>query len=190
MRLGPRQILVLFVIGALGGLAGDQAHVASGATHYIDHSLPFIWRSEIWFPVAVGLGTVSVADLRLRLAPPQAPFDLREAVVGIASVLAIYAITAIVTDEATGSSVLLVTMLAALVAARFADGWPALVCGAAAALFGPAIEIAVVKADIASYGSNVDGLFGVAPWLPMLYFSFGVVVARLAEMASGDCTHG
>ncbi|CAN5647365.1 hypothetical protein BH10ACT11_BH10ACT11_09480 [soil metagenome] len=183
MRLGPRQILVLFTIGALGGLAGDQAHVASGATRYLDHSLPFVWRSEIWFPVAVGLGTVSVADLRLRLAPARAPFDLRQAGEAIAAVLAIYAVTALVTDEATGSSVLLVTMLAALVSARYADGWPGLTCGLLAAIVGPVVEIVVVHNDIAEYGSNVDGLFGVAPWLPMLYFAFGVVVARLAEMS-------
>ncbi len=186
MRLGPRQILVLFAIGAVGGLAGDQAHVASGTTRYLDHSLPFVWRSEIWFPIAVGLGTVSLADLRLRLAPPTRAFDLREATLGIAAVLAIYATSAIVTDEAAGSSVLLVTMLAALVAARFADCWAALLCGTLAAVVGPAIEIAVVKADVAAYGASVEGLFGVALWLPSLYFAFGVVAAMLGEMAAAS----
>lgn len=183
MRIGLRSALVLFAVGALGGLAGDQAHVASGATRYIDHSLPFVWRSELWFPVAVGLGTVALADLRQRLAPALRGFDLREAVLAIASVLAIYAVTAVLTDEASGSAVLLVAMLAAVVAARFADGWPALACGLIAAIVGPALEIAVVKADIAAYGANVDDLFGVPLWLPALYFAFGVVVARLAEMA-------
>jgi hypothetical protein len=189
MKIAPREMLILFLVGAAGGLAGDQAHVASGATRYLDDSLPVIWRSELWFPVAVGLGTVSLADLRLRLAPARRGFDLREATMAIASVLAIYAATAVLTDEATGSSVLLVTMLAALVAARFADGGAALLCGLVAAVAGPAIEIAVVKADVSEYGANVDGLLGVAPWLPALYFAFGVVVALLAEMAavSADC---
>ena len=186
MKIAPRQMLILFMVGAAGGLAGDQAHVAAGATRYLDDSLPTIWRSELWFPFAVGLGTVATADLRLRLAPPTRRFDLREATMAIASVLAIYAVTAVVTDEATGASVLLVTMLAALVAARFADGPQALVCGLAAAVAGPAIEIAVVKADVAVYGPNVDGLFGVAPWLPPLYFAFGVVAALLGEMAAAE----
>jgi hypothetical protein len=31
-----------------------------------------------------------------------------------------------------------------------------------------------------------DALFGVAPWLPALYFAFGVVVALLAEIAAKD----
>ena len=29
-------------------------------------------------------------------------------------------------------------------------------------------------------------VFGVAPWLPALYFAFGVVVAVLAEIAAKD----
>lgn len=185
MRLAPRKLAALFAVGAVGGLIGDQAHVASHATRYLDDSLPFVWKSELWFPVAVGLGTASLAEIRLRLAPAASGgFDLREALAGIASVLAVYATTAVVTDEATGTSVALTTALAALVACRFASGWPALVCGVIAAVVGPALEIVVVHADLSAYGHNVDGLFGVAPWLPALYFAFGVVVSRLAELAS------
>ena len=32
------------------------------------------------------------------------------------------------------------------------------------------------------YSPLADSLFGVALWLPALYFAFGVVVARLAEL--------
>ena len=36
------------------------------------------------------------------------------------------------------------------------------------------------------YGDDSDALLGVAPWLPALYFAFGVVVAVLAEIAAKD----
>ena len=34
--------------------------------------------------------------------------------------------------------------------------------------------------------THPDTLFGVAPWLPALYFAFGVVVALLGEIAVKD----
>jgi hypothetical protein len=36
------------------------------------------------------------------------------------------------------------------------------------------------------YADDSDALFGVAPWLPALYFAFGVVVGLLAEIAAKD----
>lgn len=34
------------------------------------------------------------------------------------------------------------------------------------------------------YADDSDALFGVGPWLPALYFAFGVVVVLLAEIAA------
>ena len=96
--------------------------------------------------------------------------------------IAIYALTAVVTDEATGAATVLIWALAFLVYARFGDGRPALICGLLAAILGPAAEILLVEADVAAYSPAADGLWGVAEWLPALYFAFGVVVARLAEL--------
>ena len=175
----------LFVIGALGGLIGDAAHVETGTTTYLSHGFPFIWRSALWFPLAVGLGTVATADLRLRIGGPggwNGDGRLREATAAIASVLAIYAVTAIVHDQPEGAATTLVAMLAVLAATRFASGPAALACGLAAAVVGPLAEIVLVKADVAAYAPSCDGLFGVPMWLPALYFAFGVVVSRLAEL--------
>ncbi|MFG1930299.1 hypothetical protein ACGFK1_06535 [Mycobacterium sp. NPDC048908] len=36
------------------------------------------------------------------------------------------------------------------------------------------------------YADDSDSLSGVAPWLPALYFAFGVVVGVLAEIAAKD----
>ena len=34
------------------------------------------------------------------------------------------------------------------------------------------------------YAPSADGLSGVAEWLPALYFAFGIVAARLAELTT------
>src|SRR5438093_1143574 len=76
LRLTPGALLGLFVLGAAGGLIGDAGHVSSGTTRYISHALPFIWKSQLWFPLLVGGATCAIAELRLALAPPRTEGDL------------------------------------------------------------------------------------------------------------------
>lgn len=186
VRLEGRTLTALFAVGAIGGLIGDAAHVQAGTTRYLSDAVPFIWESALWFPFAVGFATAATGELRARLGAP-APWSggapRREAVAAIASVLAIYAVTALVSDRPEGAGTILTVMLAALLAARFASGPAALICGLAAAVVGPIAEIVLVEVDAAAYGADADGLGGVALWLPALYFAFGVVVSRLVELA-------
>jgi hypothetical protein len=42
--------------------------------------------------------------------------------------------------------------------------------------------------DPGRLGDRFDALFGVAPWLPALYFAFGVVAALLAEIGASRDT--
>ena len=185
MRLERRQALALFVIGAIGGLIGDACHVATGTTTYLDDTFPFIWKSQLWFPVAVGLATVGTGELRLRLGPPRPGRNPVEAVAAIASVIGLYALTAAVADEDPLTATVLVWSLAILIAARFGGGVPALACAVSAAILGPLAEILIVEGGLAMYAPSADGLFGVAEWLPALYFAFGIVAARLAELTRG-----
>jgi hypothetical protein len=187
--LSARAALALFAVGACGGLIGDAAHVQAGATTYLSDAVPFVWESALWFPLAVGLATVATGQLRLMLGPVRPPPGLasnsdrlREGVAGIAVVLAIYALTAVLADEPEGPATTLVVMVAVLCALRFGPGVPALICAAAAAILGPIAEILLVEAGAAEYGPSCDGLLGVALWLPALYFAFGAVVARLTEL--------
>jgi hypothetical protein len=183
MRLSPTEFVALFVIGAAGGLVGDAGHVQAGTTEYLDDSLPFIWESALWFPLLVGLSTASLAEIRLWLGPPRPGLDLRAGAAGIAAVIGIYALTALVYTEPELPATALISTLAVLVAVCLADGRPALICGALAALLGPVVEIVVVEAEWARYHETADSLLGVAPWLVPLYFAFGVVAARLGELA-------
>ena len=59
-------------------------------------------------------------------------------------------------------------------------------CGVLAALGGPLVEALLVGAGVFRYADDSSALFGVAPWLPALYFVFGVGVAVLAEIAARD----
>jgi hypothetical protein len=181
-KLSAGELAILFAIGAVGGLVGDAGHVQSGTTTYLDDTTPFVWRSALWFPILVGLATASLGELRLRLGPARPGFDARTGLAAIAAVLAIYAITALVHDAPEEPATTLIVMLAVIVACWLAGGRPAIVCGLAAAVAGPVAEIVIVKLDLARYAPTADTLFGVALWLPALYFAFGFVAARLAEL--------
>jgi hypothetical protein len=182
VRLTPTELLILFAIGAAGGLVGDAGHVDAGTTRYLDDSVPFVWNSALWFPILVGMATAALGELRLRLGSPRLGFDPRTGIAAIASVLAVYAVTALVHEEPQGPATVLVTALAVIVACWLGGGVPALVCGIAAAVVGPLVEIAIVELALAEYSAAADDLAGVALWLPALYFAFGFVAARLAEL--------
>ena len=93
--------------------------------------------------------------------------------------LALYAVTALLNDTPATVSVVLVGAIAVAVWAWWDPSPGALAVATAAAVLGPLAEIAVVAAGASSYGESTDGLAGVAPWLPCLYFAAGAVAARL-----------
>jgi hypothetical protein len=137
MRLKPTELLILFAVGAAGGLIGDAGAVQAGVTVYLEDSVPFVWESPIWFPVMVGLGTVSVGIVRMLLGPTRPGFDLRIGVGAFASVGVVYAATSLAGDDRT-AAVALTAMLAAVVCCFIADR-PGLICGLMAAVVGPAV---------------------------------------------------
>jgi len=97
--------------------------------------------------------------------------------------MGLYALTALVRHQPLVPSTLLVVALAVLAWHRFGDR-PALICGFATAVGGVAVEAGLVAAGVFRYADDIDVLFGVAPWLPALYFVFGVVSAQLGEIAA------
>ncbi len=172
----------LFVLGALAALIGDHSHIVTGTTEYLSDAVPFVWSSPIWFPILVGAASVSVAELRLHLPAPRAAVTARQGFAGVVAVLGIYVTTALVhTGPAVPVNVLIYS-LAAITWCVLGDRYGAL-CGAIAAVVGPIVEAVIAGAGLARYADDSDALFGVAPWLPALYFAFGVVVALLAEIS-------
>jgi hypothetical protein len=172
--------VALFLLGAAGGLVGDAGHVQSGTTTYLDHGVPFIWESAVWFVAIVGFGTVALGAIRVRLGPAR-PGTVRDGALGVAAVVGIYAVTAVVRDAALTPATALVYALAAVTIALMADR-AALVCAALAVVAGVGGEIVLAAFDVFRYADDIDVLAGVAPWLPGLYAAYGVVAARLGEL--------
>ena len=187
MRLSAAALAGLFALGAAGGLLGDQGHVASGTEVYLSASkgVPFVWESPLWFPALVGLLTASLAELRLRISTARPAGGPADGVAAVAAVLGLYAVTALIRHQPLAPATVLVCALAALVWRTLGDGAPAAACGALAAVVGVTAEIALVAAGVFEYAPGIDPLAGVPPWLPALYFAFGVVVARLGELCGG-----
>jgi hypothetical protein len=173
----------LFALGAVASLVGDHSHIVTGTTEYLSRAVPFVWTSPIWFPLLVALATVSVAELRLHLPAPRPSVTARQGIAGVAAVLGIYVTTALVHAAPAVPVNVLIYALATLTWCALGDRWGAL-CGVLAGVVGPAVEAILAAAGLARYAENSDALFGVATWLPALYFAFGVVVALLAEIGS------
>lgn len=184
MRLTPARLLTLFALGAGGGLLGDQGHVASGTTAYLSPSrtVPFIWESPLWFPVLVGLLTASLGELRLRFAVPLRGGPASDGLCAIAAVLGLYALTALIRQQPLAPGTVLICALAVVIWRALGGGTAAAACGVVAMLVGVSSEIVLSAAGVFRYARGIDVLLGVAPWLPALYFAFGAVVARLAEL--------
>jgi hypothetical protein len=172
----------LFVLGAVAALVGDHSHIVTGTTEYLSDAVPFVWSSPVWFPLLVGAATVTVAELRLHLPAPRASVTARQGLAGVVAVIGIYVVTALVHTAPTVPANVLIYALAILTWCALGDRYGAL-CGLLAAIVGPVVEAVLAAAGLARYAEDSDALLGVAPWLPALYFAFGVVVALLAELS-------
>ena len=155
--LSAAGLAALFAIGAVGGLIGDMCHVESGTTVYLEDPLPYVWKSQLWFPFMVGFGTVALGWIRVRIGggePAGAPSDgdrLRRAALMVGAVIGLYALTALVRGEPQPAAIVLVYALALVIAA----------------------------ADTFAYASDIGRFAGVATWLPGLYLAYGVVAGQL-----------
>jgi hypothetical protein len=185
VKLRIAEVVFLFLVGGAAGLVGDHSHVATGTTEYFESALtsnvPFVWSSPIWFPVLVGAATVSLAELRLHLPEPRTSVTARQGLAGVAAVVGMYVTTALVHGAPPVPVTALVVAMAIITWCALGDR-QSVVCGVLAAVVGPVVEIALVKAGVFAYASGSDGLFGVGPFLLPLYFAFGVVVALLGEL--------
>lgn len=187
--IGAGGLAALFTIGAVGGLIGDMCHVQSGTTVYLEDPLPYIWESQLWFPLMVGGGTAALGWIAVRLGASASEAELhdpiREAAAMTASVLGLYALTAVVRGEPASVGIVLCYSVAALICARFARDRVDFLCAALAALFGVGTEIILSSAGVFEYAGDVEQILGVAAWLPALYLPYGVVAARLGVMIAG-----
>ncbi len=179
-------VAIVFAIGFFASLAGDACHVASGTTVYDWDGVPAIWRSAIWFPFLVGGAVLGAALAGRRLGLPAARSRGRlEAAIGIALVVALYATTAALRNQPETVSVVLCSAIAFAIWAWWDPSPGAFAIAAGAAVLGPLAEIVIVEIGAAHYATDADGLFGVAAWLPCLYFAAGSVASGIWRAIGG-----
>ena len=183
-ELGAGALGALFVVGAVGGLIGDMCHVESGTTVYLEDPLPYIWKSQLWFPLMVGGGTAALGWIRVRLAGAgdDGLVTPGEAAAMIAAVIGLYALTALLRGEPQASGAVLAYAVGALICARWARDHVDLLCAGLAAVFGVGAEMILSAAGVFKYSDDVEQVAGVAIWLPALYLAYGVVAARLGSL--------
>lgn len=181
VKLRVPDVVLLFVLGGCAALIGDHSHVVTATTEYYTEAVPFLWSSPLWFPLLVGGATVSLAELRLHLPAPRATVTVRQGVAGVAVVVGMYVTTALTRGAPVVPATTLICVAAIVTWCVLGDG-PGAICGAVAAIVGPAVEIGLVQVGVFAYTDGSDGLFGVGPFLVPLYFAFGVVVALLGEL--------
>lgn len=185
MKLRAPELVLLFLLGAGASLVGDHSHVVTGTTEYFTDAVPFVWSSPVWFPLMVGAATASLAELRLHLPDVRTDVSARQGLAGIAAVIGTYVTTALVHSASSVPGTTLIIAMAVIAWCALGDK-ASVVCGVLAAIVGPIVEIVLVKLGVFAYNADSDGLFGVGPWLPPLYFAFGVVAALLGEIAVKD----
>ena len=178
--------LAVFALGATVSLIGDACHVASGTTRYLWPNVPTIGKSAIWFPCAVGSAIWGLAVAGARAGLPGRARDRSDVVRGTAAVLALYALTAALRGQPSLVSVTLCGALALLIWAWWDACSASFAIAIAAAVLGPLGEISIAALGAASYAPDASQLFGVAPWLPCLYFAAGAVTSGIwRPMAEG-----
>jgi hypothetical protein len=176
----------IFAIGFVASLLGDACHVASGTTAYDWDGVPAIWRSAIWFPFVVGGAVLGAALGGRRLGLPAARSRTRiDALVGIAAVVALYALTAALRHQPLTVSMVLCWAIAVAIWAWWDPSPGSLAVAAGAAVLGPLAEVLIVEFGASHYAADADGLWGVAPWLTCLYFAAGAVGSGLWRVISG-----
>ena len=176
----PVRPLAIFALGAAVGLAGDACHVVTGTTRYEPSWVPTVWESKLWFPLLVGGAVLAAAWAGRRAGLPAVRRrDRGDAILGAGVVLALYALTALLLGTPDTLSVVWTAAIAIAVWAWWDPSPGALLVAACAAVLGPVAEIALVELGAAEYAAEADGLGGVAPWLPCLYFAAGAVASGL-----------
>jgi hypothetical protein len=174
--------LAIFALGAVVGLAGDACHVVSGTTRYEPSWVPTVWESKLWFPLLVGGAVLFAAWAGKRAGlPAERRRGRPDVVAGAAVVLALYALTAVLRGEPETVSVVLTGAIALAVWAWWDPSRGAFAIALGAAVAGPLAEVVLVEVGAAEYAPDADGLLGVAPWLPCLYFAAGAVASGLWE---------
>jgi hypothetical protein len=189
MTSSSRDLLVLFMVGAVFGSLGDLTHVLTGTTTYppLVYGIYFFGLLPYWVPLLFGTAGIAIgashpwADRWLGggTRPGTRTWGLVAA--GSSAFLGLDALSGWLPRDSLG--------IASVVLAAGALGlwiwldrtWQGLVLAAATALVGTAFEVMLIRRGIFAYRPQLSGLAGAAPWLPWLYVAASVAVGNLGR---------
>ena len=179
MKIGSMNSLVsrpiAFFLGVVVALIGDAGHVASGTTQYAASGWPDVLLSPAWFPLVVGASVVLTAQVGRQLGLPSRGRTRAQLGYAALSVLGLYLLTSTLRSLVTVVSVTVVGVFALAVWYAWDRSarcfWVSIAC----AVLASTAEMALVAGGVYSYADGA--LFGVAPWLPCLFFAAGAVAS-------------
>ncbi|HCU23497.1 MAG TPA: hypothetical protein DF383_00655 [Deltaproteobacteria bacterium] len=187
-----RQILVLFLVGAVFGPLGDAFHVISGTNDYPQGVFGlYLWRQPWWVPLVFGSAALAIGLSHPQLdhwlhAPAQrrGSGSILTVIYGVAAFLVVYAMTAFVPLPTGGWLDITIATAALFVWFDLDRTWQGLVLAAMTAGVGTAVEITMVHQGYFSYLPPKNNFYGVPSWLPWLYVSASVGVGNLGRFLS------
>jgi len=183
-----RAVLVLGLLGATLGVALDAWHVASGTTRY---AAPWMfgiatWTIPLFASAGAIVGVVPVAIER-RLGIVVAGVSALRVAAAVALFVIAFLLTGVLRGVACAAALSVLAIVIYLVGDRPPLG-VAMGHAIGAAVGGALVEITLVHAG--AFFHTDARLFGVAPWLPLLYVCASLGLTPLARACVRSSTAG
>jgi hypothetical protein len=190
-----RSLVVLFLFGAVLGTFGDYSHVLSGTLSYPYSYARIPWTDLPWWdPLLMGTATLllGLPDLTGSLSRGKMrmqSFSFRSVAWMTAAFVGLYWISGFLPLQTGGLRDAVLGSLALGIWWTFDRSPESFGLGLVAAASGSAVEIFLVSRSVFHYES--PNFFGIASWIPWLYFAAVVPVrALVAVLCSAPITTG
>ncbi|MCB1215287.1 MAG: hypothetical protein KDK66_07405 [Deltaproteobacteria bacterium] len=185
-----KRLIILFALGALLAPVGDYFHLLSQTTQYPEGAYAFLFFDAIpwWVPLMFGSASLlmglSIPASDVFLGKVTRPVDTKPlwAWAGVFNFLFFYIVSGYLPGQ-EGLGAVVILALAGLVLWWALDHtWQGFLLALVSAFLGTITEVTLVYLKVFSYLPPKNTLFGVAKWLPCLYFIAGVTVGNLGRL--------
>lgn len=185
----PKRIILLFIVGFVLGPLGDFFHVLTKTTGYPPNlfglyifGLPF-WVFFLMGGASLAVG-LAIPWLDTYLGPNKKRPGAQSgglAVFGLFIFLGLYGLSGFLPGPAGGINDFIFAILAVLVWVFLDRTWQGIFLGILTAAAGVYTEITLVGLGAFFYHPDRANFFGVASWLPWLYFAASVTIGNFGR---------
>lgn len=192
-----KKVLIIFAVGFILGPIGDYSHVMTQTTAYPGGDGPYFFGLPFWVPFLFGCAALAVGlshpAFDKRIGPRQdrpGTKSIGRVMGGLLIFLGAYCLSGFLPVDKGLHNDLLLALIAIATWAILDWTWQGIVLGTLTAIAGTLTEIILVHLKIFSYLPGRNNLFGVASWLPWLYFTASVTVGNLGRFLSREKSYG